>query len=205
MNTPNQTPHYIWHVISRGNDGRQVFHDDDDYRRYLGLLDKYLLEYECDLHHYAAIPNHAHKLIGAADIKNISGLMQKLNRLYSVNYKEKYGGNGHLWRNRFKRYLITNDSYLQTCSVYIELNPVRAGLAKRPEDYAWSSCRAYLFDEPDRLIKHDPNFLGMGDDHMTRATAYKDLLEMWARYPVTKNDAKRFFRYEAKSLYPQRK
>jgi len=144
-------------------------------------------------------------MIEAEDMKNISGMMQKLNQLYSRDYKEKYGGDGHLWRNRFKRFPITNDSYLQTCSVYIELNPVRAGLVKKPEDYAWSSCRAYLFNEPDPLIKFDPLFLGVGINHMQRSVEYRKLLDMWMNYPVTKRDAGKFFKNGAGELYPHRK
>ena len=92
--------------------------------------------------------------------------MMRLTLAYSSYFNKKYRGVGHVWQGRYKSSLIDKEDYFIQCGVYIELNPVRAGLVARPEDWRWSSYRFYAFGEinplTEGLIDVDPYYLGLG-------------------------------------------
>ncbi len=93
-----------------------------------------------------------------------------------INYT--YRRTGTLWEGRYKATLIDSESYLLTCSRYIELNPVRAGIVVHPDDYAWSSYRTHAHGQPDTLIRDHPLYLALGDTDSTRQEAYRALFKV---------------------------
>jgi putative transposase len=78
-------------------------------------------------------------------------------------------------RGRFRSSLIDGDRYLLACQRYIELNPVRAGLAADPGAYPWSSYRSNALGAPDPLLTPQPLYVGLGETDEARRTAYRDL------------------------------
>jgi putative transposase len=70
-----------------------------------------------------------------------------------VNFRE--GWRGHLWQGRFASFVM-DEPHLLSAARYVELNPVRARLARRPEEYPWSSARAHLQGEDDPLVAVEP-------------------------------------------------
>lgn len=103
-------------------------------------------------------------------------MMQSLGRRYVRAFNHKYARTGTLWEGRFRSCLVDSDRYLLTCLRYIELNPVRAGLAALPWEYRWSSVHANLDLQPCPLLQPHPTFMALGEDTATRAARYREVL-----------------------------
>jgi hypothetical protein len=93
------------------------------------------------------MPNHYHLLIEITD-KSLSSGMRLLNGMYSQRFNRNHKRVGHLFQGRFKSIVVDKESYLLELSRYIVLNPVRAGIASRPQDWKWSSYGATMGKAP---------------------------------------------------------
>ena len=133
--------HALYHITNRGNQKQKTFIDDEDFREYLLRVRRYKRKYGFSLYGYCLMPNHPH-LVGEVKIKeNLSKFMQCLTRSYTAYFNRKYKKVGYLWQGRFKNKVIVKDSYVVNSINYVELNPVRAGMVKTPQEYQWSSYR----------------------------------------------------------------
>jgi REP element-mobilizing transposase RayT len=128
-------------VTSRGNEKREVFRDDADRKRWLGLLGKVVVLFGWRLHGYVLMGNHFH-LIVETPIPSLSRGMRHLNGVYTQAFNRRHRRVGHLFQGRFKSILVERDSHLLELLRYVVLNPVRAGLVRSPREWAWSSYRA---------------------------------------------------------------
>jgi len=90
------------------------------------------------LYAFALMPNHLHLLMETAEI-HLSKIMQGLQQSYTAYFNRKYEVEGHLFQGRYKAILCDGDAYLLTLLKYIHLNPVRAKISGRPDEYLWSS------------------------------------------------------------------
>jgi len=133
----------LYHVMSRGNNRRKTFRCRDDFIRFTTILSQQKLKLPFYLYAYCLMPNHVHLLIEMQEAL-ISRIMQRLLTTYSQYHNRKYRKTGHLFQGRYKSILCQTDCYLAELVRYIHLNPVRAGIVKRPEDYEYSGHRAYL-------------------------------------------------------------
>ena len=95
--------------------------------------------------------NHYHLLVETTK-PNISKIMQNVNSAYTTYYNIKRHKYGHVFQGRYKSILVDKDSYLLELTRYIHLNPVRAKMVKKPEEYKWSSYKGYLTKEGDGYI-----------------------------------------------------
>ena len=165
-----------YHVLSRGNNGQAVFHEEADHQRYLQLLLGHAQMHGLAIYHFALMPNHVHLVLQVSRAPELSKAMSALNLTYALFYRRRYQYRGHLWQDRFKSLLIDRDSYLLECGRYVELNPVRAGLARDPRDYPWTSYQVYAegFDNP--LIAANPLYLAMGDTAKARQAQYQEFI-----------------------------
>ncbi|MFH0928137.1 MAG: transposase, partial [bacterium] len=125
-----------YHVICRGNNREQIFRSDDDFLFFLNIVRKVKINHHFLLYHYVLMTNHIHFVLRPSDPELLAKIMQSINLRYSIYYKNKYNRIGHLWQDRYISLVIKDDSYLSTCGIYIELNPVRAGIVKAPEEYS---------------------------------------------------------------------
>jgi REP element-mobilizing transposase RayT len=132
----------FYHITSRGNLRDKIFYEDGDRERFLEVFKRTKERYGYLLHAYALMDNHYHLLIETPKA-NISQIMQNINTSYTVYINKKYQRSGHLFQGRFKGIVIDKDEYLVTLSRYIHLNPLRAKIVQKPEDYQWTSYRAY--------------------------------------------------------------
>lgn len=136
------TPGGLYHIVCRGNNQRRVFKSPQDYKKFLNILRETKKKYPFYLYSYNLLPNHYHLEIETVEV-SISKIMHQVNNTYAKYFRKRYGGSGHLFQERFYSSLINKDSYFWEVACYIDLNAVRAGLAKRPEDYKWSSYLIY--------------------------------------------------------------
>ncbi len=170
---PNQ-PH---HVIQRGNDRQLVFRDTSDYAVFLGRLGEAAKQFEVAIHAYVLMPNHLHLLASPSDSTGLARMMQWVGRYYVPYFNHKYGRSGTLWQGRYRTSVIDSEQYFITCSRYIELNPLRAGMVLSPGDYAWSSYPHHIGVRVDPLITDHPLYWALGNTPFEREAAYKDLAE----------------------------
>jgi len=143
------------HVTQRGNRRQQTFFNDEDYQFYLVLMSEWCMTFQVDVWAYCLMPNHIH-LIAVPETKDGLNLaIGEAHRRYSrrINFRE--GWRGHLWQGRFSSFIL-DDRYLLACTKYVELNPVRAGLVKKPEDWPWSSAGSHMNGKDDILVKTKP-------------------------------------------------
>ncbi|MBU1092374.1 transposase [Patescibacteria group bacterium] len=165
-----------YHIVTRGNNRHRVFETDEDYKYYLELIKKYKAEFSFDLFHYCLMSNHVHLLIKTDKASDFSAFMKKLNLAYFHYYNKLYGWVGHFWQNRFKSQPVGKDEYFIQCGKYIELNPVRANMVAKPEDYPYSSYSYYAKGDSNELITRDLFYDYLGNNELTRQQNYKDMV-----------------------------
>jgi len=132
----------IYHIILRGNSRQEIFHDDEDFFRFLERLDKYKKASKIKIHGWCLMNNHVHLLLEEG-AEELSVTMKRIGVSFVWFYNAKYNATGHLFQDRFKSETIDNDKYLMTVIRYIHQNPVKAGLVEKPANWKWSSCSGY--------------------------------------------------------------
>ena len=136
-------PGACYHVILRGNGGREIFYDRQDRIKFFFLLQEGVEKYHHHIHAYCQMTNHVHLAIQVGDIP-LSRIMQNLSFRYTLHINRRKKQTGHLFQGRYKALLIDADHYLLELVRYIHNNPVRADLVKSPDKYPWSSHMVYL-------------------------------------------------------------
>ena len=134
----------LYHVLSRGNEQKDIFWDNQDRESFLNCLGEVSARFETDIFAYVLMDNHYHILL-RTNRANLSKAMQWLGATYTRRFNNKHLRSGHLFQGRFKNIIVQNDAYLMQLSCYIHRNPLRAGMVKRLADYTWSSYPAYAY------------------------------------------------------------
>lgn len=134
-------PGAVYHVTSRGDRREPIAKDDTDRVLFLEVLGQALQRFDAQVWAYCLMGNHYHLVLHTREA-NLSRLMRQINGVYTQTFNRRHGLTGHLFQGRFKAILVDSDSYLLEVCRYVDLNPVRALMVKRPDAYAWSSYRA---------------------------------------------------------------
>ena len=148
-------PGYPHHVTQRGNRRMKTFFSAADYQVYLDLICEVKEEIGVDIWAYCLMPNHTHLVVVPQEPDGLSRLFRYVHRHYTrrINFREKW--KGHLWQERFHSFVM-DENYLLATVRYVELNPVRAALCIRPEEWEWSSARAHLLRKDDGVVRVQP-------------------------------------------------
>ncbi|MEA3029416.1 MAG: REP-associated tyrosine transposase [Sphingomonadales bacterium] len=143
------------HVTQRGNRRQPTFFSDADYALYLKLLKYWCDKAETRIWAWCLMPNHVHLILVPSHEDGLRAALGETHRRYTrhVNLREDW--RGHLWQSRFASFAM-DEAWLIACARYIELNPVRARLAERPEQWRWSSARAHLALAEDGVTEAAP-------------------------------------------------
>ena len=131
-------PGAFYHVMHRGNDGKDIFKSNRDREKFLEYVGKAVERYDIKIHSYCLMTNHYHLLIETPH-PNLSQAIKWINVCYAAYFNRRRRRSGHLFQGRFKAVVIDADEYLKHLSRYIHLNPIRAGMVDRCKDYPWSS------------------------------------------------------------------
>ena len=167
----------VYHIINRGNNRGDVFKEESDFDVYLKVIKKFKEKYSLKLYGYCLMNNHTHLIIEPTKANTLSKAIQSITLSQIRLYHSKYNSSGHLWQGRFKNPVIQTDEYLLECLKYIELNPVRANIVSRPEDYRWSSYRFHAFGEDENsMLDPDPMYLSLADTEEKRQKVYRDFI-----------------------------
>ena len=174
-NSTNSCNGYPHHIIQRGHNRQVVFASDEDYQYYLDNLCEWKEKLGCKVYAYCLMTNHVHLIVDPGeDGGNLARLMKRVagRQTRYLNRLEKRTGS--LWEGRFKSSTISADEYLLTCSRYVELNPVRAGIVVDPGDYRWSSYGGKTGNKKEAWLDFDPCYMGLADNWKKRAKRYME-------------------------------
>jgi putative transposase len=169
-------PGYPHHIIQRGNNRQAIFVNTADYELLLSLLEEHAKKLKVALHSYVLMSNHFHLVATPDTAEGIPQMMQNVGRSYVRLFNLRHGRTGTLWEGRYKSNVIQAERYLLACMVYVDLNPVRAGLVADPADYPWSSHRHYVGGKADRLVMPHPIYWELGNTPFARDEAYLALV-----------------------------
>jgi putative transposase len=170
-------PGYPHHVIQRGNNRQAIFADKADYESLLAMLEEHSRKAGVAIHGYVLMTNHFHLLATPDTVEGIPRMMQSIGRRYVRYFNQRQARSGTLWEGRYKSTLIQAERYLLACMVYMDLNPVRAGLVGEPAEYPWSSHQHYLGRRNDRLVTPHPLYWELGNTPFSRDAAYAELVQ----------------------------
>ncbi len=148
-----------YHLTHRGNRRGEVFLRPDDFTLYLLLLRESAARWGLDVWAYCLMTNHAHLLVVPRREDSLARAIGRAHGEYARRVHRREGWTGHLWAGRFYSCAL-DGPHLWRAARYIELNPLRAGLAARPEAYAWSSARAHVTGAADALLSPARPFPG---------------------------------------------
>lgn len=120
------------------------------------------------------------KLLGsflAEERGRVSRALGKCGQQHATHFNRRHGRSGTLWQERFWSCLVDSQGYAMQVMRYIELNPVRAGLAVQPESYLWTSAHHHLGLARDSSLAPLTAFQALGSDEPERHAAYRKWLE----------------------------
>jgi len=132
----------VYHVMSRGIEGRRICADDVDRDMWLRILCRAAERFGWRVHAFSLLDNHFHLFLRTPEAGLAAG-MRQLNGDYAGYFNRRHDRLGPLMQGRYKAVLVEGESHWLELSRYVHLNPVRAGLCARPEDWKWASYRGY--------------------------------------------------------------
>lgn len=166
----------IYHVTARGNNGDEIFRDDLDRSLYLQLLATAARATSAHILAYVLMVNHLHLAVQTT-APNLYETMHRAHRPYAARFNRRYGRTGHLFGDRYHSKPVIDDPYLLETTRYIHLNPVRAGVAKLPEDHPWSSYRCYVrAQDGDSFVCSSPVLQLLASDPVRAGAAYEEFV-----------------------------
>ena len=164
------TPH---HVIQRGVNRVDIFRTPSDYECFLTIFRAAAAAHETDVHTYVLMTNHIHFIVTPRVEGALSKTMKNVGQTYVRYFNRRYERTGGLFDGRYRSLVIDSESYWFTCMRYVELNPVRAGIAARPEEYRWSSYRFHALGERDDLIVPHRLYVALGNTTSMRQQCWQ--------------------------------
>ncbi len=138
------------HVTQRGNGRARTFFDDGDYALYRDLLAESCAAAAVAVWAWCQMPNHVHLILVPAGRDGLRRALAATHRRYAGIVQARRRRSGHFWQGRFGS-VVLDEAHLATAMRYVSLNPVRARLVARAEDWRWSSVRAHLADRDDGI------------------------------------------------------
>ncbi len=155
-------PGIPYHVTQRGNRRAQTFFEDADYALYRDLLAQSAHKAGAQVWCYCLMPNHVHIIVVPSDEDGLRRTFADTHRRYTGYINARNRWTGHLWQGRFGA-VAMDEAHLAAAVRYVSLNPVRARLVARPQDWRWSSVAAHLAQHDDPLVTVAPAIERYGD------------------------------------------
>lgn len=134
---------YPHHITQRGNDRRTVFVEADDYLRYREWLDRYARKFGLEIWAWCLMPNHVHIVGVPTQEESLPRTFNTVHMQYAQHYNRTKKASGHLWQGRYFS-CVLDEAHVYAAVRYVEMNPVRAGLAVSAQDYPWSSAKSHV-------------------------------------------------------------
>lgn len=165
-----------YHVMNRGRRRENIFLSPADYQTFIKVLQETTDGWNLKISAYCLMSNHYHLLVHTPD-GNISRCMRHINGVYTQRFNRQHKKDGQLFRGRYKSVLVDADSHLLEVLRYIHRNPLRAGLATKLDDFAWSSHHGYISNARKWNWLHKDLLLAMLSERKSgRKSAYSDFV-----------------------------
>jgi len=175
------------HIVQRGNNRATCFFDCEDFDRYLLFLVRAADEEHCRVHANCLMSNHVHLLVTPENHSACARFMKVVNQRYAQHLNRVHERTGTPWEGRYRSNVVFSMRYVLACYRYIELNPVRAGIARHPSDYPWSSYSTNGQGVANPLVSAHGCYAALGRDPATRLRAYRALVEQALGTPLIDN------------------
>ena len=150
------------HVVQRGNNRIDIFHDDSDREVLIALLADAISRHALDINGYVLMRNHFHLVATPRHATALEKVMHRVECRYVRHFNSRYSRTGALFDGRYRPAVVDTDVYWYSCLRYVELNPVRAGVLKTPDACRWSSYGAHAFGAADPLVTYHQLYLSLG-------------------------------------------
>jgi putative transposase len=148
-------PGHPHHVTQRGNRRQPIFFEPSDYALYRDLLAEQCRKAAVEVWAYCLMPNHVHLVLTPQTAGALARALGETHRRYTGFVNARARWTGHLFQGRFGS-VVMDDAHFVVAARYVVLNPVRAKLVARAQDWAWSSARAHLAGRDDGLVRVAP-------------------------------------------------
>ncbi|QQO21021.1 transposase [Bradyrhizobium diazoefficiens] len=148
-------PGHPHHVTQRGNGRARTFFEDADYALYRDLLAANCKAAGVEVWAWCLMPNHVHLILVPSDSDGLRRALARVHRSYAGTIQARRKRTGHFWQGRFGA-VVMDEQHLAAALRYVSLNPVRARLVRRAQDWRWSSTRAHLRGKDDGLTALAP-------------------------------------------------
>ena len=150
-----QFPGAVYHITARGNDRQNIYYDEKDYLRFLKMLGQTVKQYGWLCHGYCLMSNHYHIILETPE-PNLARGMKRLNSRYCITFNKRHRRVGHVLQGRYDAVVVQKEEHLLELCRYTVLNPVRACMVERPDDWKWSSYLATAgYDKPPPFLTTD--------------------------------------------------
>lgn len=179
-------PGFAHHVVHRGHNRRPVFATEDDFLFYLHKLARLNREHSVQLFAYCLMTNHVHLLLMPTTSDGLARVLKPLAAAHTRHINRTQVRTGTVWEGRYRSSVVQTEEYLLECSRYIELNPVRAGMCARPEDYPWSSYAGKVGLRRDEMLYEDPCYRAMGESPVRRRERYREFVDCTANPEIVR-------------------
>lgn len=176
-------PGALYHVTSRGNERRPIFHDDEDRNAFLRFLGEAATRFGWNVSAWVLMTNHFHLVIQTPNA-DLSRGMHWINGSYAGWFNRRHERWGHFFGGRFKAFVIEKESYFKEVIRYVVLNPVRAKIVARPEEYVWSSYRATAgLDSTPSWFDAEAALVPFAEDRSVAETFYREFVDQKVNAP----------------------
>lgn len=161
-----------YHVRVQCNYNAFFFGEDEDFSRYLDIIQEVKLKTGFLLHHYVLMNTHVHLILTTPGPTLLDSIMRLINHRYAIDYHKRYRRHGHFWIGSYGASIIETDNYALACMRYLDRNPLRAKMVTDPKLWQWSSHCYYALGEANPLITPHVSYLGLANDMVTRQKFY---------------------------------
>ena len=152
-----------YHVTARGSGRMDIYTNDLERRHFLAIVGEVAETEDLACHAYCLMPNHYHLVVTTARA-NLSRAFRQVNGRYAQWWNRKRDRVGHVFQGRFWSQVVQYETYFATVCRYVVLNPERAGLVAKAEDWPWSSYRATVGLTPRPSFLNVEQLLGRFSD-----------------------------------------
>ncbi len=163
-----EVPGALYHVNANAAQPLPLYRDEVDRLTFVDLVIDECVRSDWSVLAYALMTTHYHLLVRIRKPTLSSGF-QRLQSMYARRYNRRHKRRGVVWQTRFHDELIDSEGHLYETIRYIALNPTRAQMCEKPEDWPWSFYGPAIGAQPSDVLVDEDDLLGLFGSRESRA------------------------------------